>query len=476
MGQEIASRRFRTADFAEFAARLATETALLQAWFDADQFATGPREGGFELEAWLIDATHLGPVALIEDFLRATDDPLIVPELAQFNMELNGTPVVLGGSALSRLQQELTRTLAHCATAAARLGASVARIGILPTLRPEHLVLAQMTPRARYRALNEQILRLRGGAPLRLEIQGAQPVAIEQPDVMLEAAATSFQIHLKISAAESARVFNLSKILSAPMVAIAANSPYLFGRDLWAETRIPLFEQSIAVGGGPLRERVGFGVRYASGSVMDCFRANLIRYEVLLPQLMDSAPEELAHLRLHNGTIWRWNRPLIGFDGPGRPHLRMEHRVVAAGPSAADNVADAAFYFGLIEALAGASARPALETRIPFARARTNFYLAARHGLDASIVWDDGRPIALPRLILEQLLPLAQRGLAALGIDPPEIDHWLGIIAGRARLRRNGAAWQRAWVARHGRDPVALTAAYLAHQGSGEPVHTWNLE
>lgn len=475
MGQEIASRCFHPADFAEFAARLDAETALLQTWFDDDAFVTGPREGGFELEAWLIDAERLGPAALIEDLLRATDDPLIVPELAQFNLELNGTPLALGGSALSRLQQELDRTLAHCTSAAAGLGADIARIGILPTLAPVHLGLGQMTARARYRALNEQILRLRGGAPLRLEIQGAQPVTIEQPDVMLEAAATSFQIHLRIGAAESARVFNLSKIVSAPMVAISANSPYLFGRDLWAETRIPLFEQSIAVGGGPLRERVGFGIRYAQDSVMDCFWANLSRYEILLPHLVDSAPEELAHLRLHNGTIWRWNRPLIGFDGPQRPHLRMEHRVVAAGPSAADNVADAAFYFGLIEGLIGTPAASCLATRIPFAQARANFYQAARHGLDASIVWDQGQPVALPRLILETLLPLARGGLAALGIDPAEIDHWLGIIAERARVRRNGAAWQRAWVAQHGPDPVALTRAYLERQASGAPVHTWDL-
>ncbi|MGD8207113.1 MAG: glutamate-cysteine ligase family protein [Thiohalocapsa sp.] len=474
MGQDIAESHFNKADFEEFQARLAAETELLQTWFDQDGFVETPKEGGFELEACLVDARHMAPAPLIEPFLETIAEPLAVPELARFNLELNGTPVRLRGDALSRLAAELDRTVAHCRETAAKLGACVATIGILPTLRPEHLVIAQMTARQRYRALNEQILRLRGGEPIRLQIHGEKPVDIEQPDVMLEAAATSFQIHLKMNAAESARVFNASKILSAPMVALAANSPYLFGRELWCETRIPLFEQAISVGGSPLRERVGFGIRYADRSVMECFRANISRYPVLLPHLMDEPPERLAHLRLHNGTIWRWNRPLIGFDGPDRPHLRMEHRVCAAGPSTADNVANAAFYFGAVQSLA--TTDEPLEKRLSFRQARTNFYLAAEYGFDAEIRWLEDRPVPLPRLILDELLPLARRGLHELGIDPPEIDHWLGIVAERTRAKRSAALWQRAWVARHGPDMAGLTEAYLSHQADGRPVHRWTLD
>ena len=207
--------------------------------------------------------------------LERIDNPLVVPELALFNLELNGTPLRLEGGALSRLATELEHTLAQCNAAAAGLDACVTTVDILPTLRPEHLVPAQMTSRERYRALNQQILRLRNGEPIRLEIHGEQPLTIEQQDVMLEAAATSFQIHRKMSAAESARIFNASKIISAPMVALAANSPLLFGRELWCETRIPLFEQAVSVGDSPLRERVGFGIRDADRSVMECFRANI---------------------------------------------------------------------------------------------------------------------------------------------------------------------------------------------------------
>jgi gamma-glutamyl:cysteine ligase YbdK (ATP-grasp superfamily) len=477
MGQDIDASRFTDADFAEFKRRLVTETELLQRWFDEDRFADTAKEGGFELEAWLIDR-HMAPAPLIDPFLEQAGDPLIVAELARFNLELNGTPLPLRGDALSQLHRELERTLDHCQQAAAKLEARVGTIGILPTVRPEHLVLAQMTPRERYRALNEQVLRLRGGDPIRLEIQGEQPLTIEQRDVMLESAATSFQIHLKINAAESARVFNASKILSAPMVALAANSPFLFGRELWCETRIPLFEQAVSVGGSPLQERVGFGIRYAERSVMECFRANIARYQILLPSLMDTPEEELAHLRLHNGTIWRWNRPLIGFDGDQgsgpQPHLRMEHRVAAAGPSAADNVANAAYYFGAVQALSSAAEPP--ETRISFHQARTNFYLAARYGLDAELPWYGEQRVPLDRLIVEQLLPVARCGLAALGIDQAEIDHWLGIIEQRARTKRTGSAWQRAWVARFGPDMAALTESYLSHQASRRPVHMWALD
>jgi gamma-glutamyl:cysteine ligase YbdK (ATP-grasp superfamily) len=478
MGQDIEEIRFTGDDFAAFEDRLRAETQVLASWFDDDCFADTPREGGFELEAWLVDRRHTAPAPVIEALLAAIDDPLVVPELAQFNLELNGTPVRLEGDALSRLAAELTATLGRVRAAAGRLGANVITCGILPTLRPEHLVMARMTPRKRYRALNEQILRLREGSPIWLEIHGEQPLTIEQQDVMLEAAATSFQIHIKMGAAESARVFNASKILSAPMVALAANSPFLFGRELWCETRIPLFEQSVSVGGSPLRERVGFGINYAQGSVLDAFRANLRRYPVLLPYLMDQPVERLAHLRLHNGTIWRWNRPLIGFDErPGQapiPHLRMEHRVAAAGPSVADNVANTAFYFGAVHALAAAEVP--LEQRISFPQAKTNFYLAAEYGLNAELAWADRGPVPLPEIILEELLPLAHAGLKDLNIDAAERAHWLGIIEQRARTKRTGALWQRAWVARHGRDWEALTEAYLAHQATALPVHEWTLD
>ncbi|MEW8549741.1 MAG: glutamate--cysteine ligase, partial [Candidatus Thiodiazotropha endolucinida] len=255
---------------------------------------------------------------------------------------------------------------------------------------------------------------------------------------------------------------------------VSANSPYLFGHDLWDETRIPLFEQSIAVGASDLSKRVSFGIRYVYESMMENFLANLQRYPVLLPLLMDEPEEKLAHLRLHNGTIWRWNRPLIGFDDSGSPHLRIEHRVVPAGPSVSDCIANAAFYFGLVSGLANRYESP--ESDMGFIRTRSNFYNAAREGLQAELFWFNWKTCRAEELIREQLLGVAREGLTSLGIETASVDHWLGIIQQRVVRGTNGATWQRQWVSRHGMDFQALMEAYLEQQESGKPVHEWSLD
>jgi len=470
MGQEITTSRFTRADFDRFGARLREETALLATWFREGRFASTHKVGGFELEACLVDA-HMGPASIVEAFLQRLGDPTVVPELATFDAEINVTPQPLRGNALSRLAADLTSTLERCSQAAAAFGARLAMIGILPTLRPEHLDLAHMSPLNRYRLLNEQILLLRRGRPLALAIQGKDRLFLKPRNVMMESAATSFQIHLQVGTEEAARVYNWSKVLAAPMVAVSANSPFLFGHDLWAESRIPLFEQAVAVGPS-MCERVTFGLDYAKHSLLECFEANLERFPVLLPQVTDDPPERLTHLLLHNGTIWRWNRPLIGFDA-GVPHLRIEHRVVPAGPTVADSIANAALYFGAVHNLAETREPPT--RRLPFAVARANFYRAARLGLDAEVEWLDGRNMRLRQLLADELLPRARIGLEDLHIDGCEADHWLGIVEGRVRTGQTGSAWQRAWVDRRGPDLAALTAAYLVRQEAGRPVHEWTL-
>jgi len=472
MGQEIHTSRFTPADFETFGIRLRQETELLEGWLRDGVFASTPKVGGCELEAYLV-AADLSPAPIVEPFLERLADPLVGPELATFNAEINTTPQCLQGDALSRLAAELEATWERCVRAAAGLEARLAMIGILPTVRPEHLDMAHMSPLKRYRALNEQTLQLRRGRPFTLEIQGKDRLSLQRPDVMMEPVATSFQIHLQVNPEEAARAYNWSKVLAAPMVAVSANSPFLFGHDLWEESRIPLFEQAISVGGPFFRERVTFGLRYVEDSVLECFRANLERFPVLLPQLMDAPPERLAHLRLHNGTIWRWNRPLIGFDTTGIPHLRIEHRVMPAGPTIADAIANAALYFGAVQSFAGEIAHP--RQRMPFSVAKGNFYQAARDGLDAEVEWLDRRPSILRRVLADDLLPRASQGLTELGITAAETEHWLGIIAGRLRTGQTGSAWQRAWIAQHGHDLKALTAAYLERQESGLPVHQWLL-
>lgn len=472
MGQEIASSDFTAADFAEFQRRLAAETHLLEAWFEEGLLGDQGEVGGMELEACILDQDG-DPAPLNQAVLERVANPLVVPELATFNVEINTTPRSLKNDALDRMFHQLQGIWYQCNQAAEKCSARMGVVGILPSLGQSDLNLQNMSPLNRYRALNDQVFKLRRGVPVELHIDGREALDLRHDDVMLESAATSFQIHLQVAASQAAKLYNLSKIVSAPMVALSANSPFLFGRSLWDETRIPLFEQSISVGASDLTKRVSFGIRYLYQSMMESFSANLQRYPVLLPRLMDEPLEKLAHLCLHNGTIWRWNRPLLGFDEQQKPHLRIEHRVVPAGPSLPDMIANAAFYFGLVTGLAERYEHP--EAEMGFIRARSNFYQAARFGLRAELYWFGWQSISADQLIGDQLLPIARQGLLSLGIDMNSADYWLGIIKARVASGVNGAIWQKQWVAKYGLDMRGLTLAYLEWQESGKPVHEWGM-
>ena len=470
MGQEISSQHFKHHDFQRFEAALAQEMALLHSWFAAGRFSSRHSIGGLELEAWLIDAAA-APLPINEAFLQRLAMPTVVPELSRFNIELNVAPQFLAGDGLNKLERELLATWDRCAATAAEMDAEVLAIGILPTVADHHLVAANMSAMQRYHALNEQVLRLRHGRALNLNIVGREHLHSQHHDVMLEAAATSLQVHLQVTADSAVRYYNAAIVASAPLVAASANSPYLFDRDLWDETRIPLFEQAVDLG-APAR-RVTFGSDYAKGSLECCFHENSEHYPVLLPLTVTEPPERMAHLRLHNGTIWRWNRPLLGFDDDGTPHLRIEHRVLPAGPTFTDMLANIAFFYGLSTTLATRPVPP--ETLLPFATARDNFYEAARRGLDSVVHWFDGRRWPMTHLLQREVLPMARRGLEHLSVDNALIARHLDLIEERVTSGQNGAAWQRKFVNKYGRDMQALTHAYQERQHSDEPVHTWDV-
>ncbi|MDG4597700.1 MAG: glutamate--cysteine ligase [Candidatus Contendobacter sp.] len=476
MGQEISRSTFTRQDFRRFRARLRQETATLGEWFHAGRFAPTGGVAGFEIEAWLVDRRGQ-PAPLNRVFLERLADPLVVPELSVFNIELNTPPLPLRDDVLRRMHANLESLWRRCQRTAAELNAAVALIGILPTLRVQDLSPDHMSDQQRYRAINDQILSRRRGRPMALAIHGAETLCLTHPDVMLEAATTSFQTHLQVTARDAAVFFNAALALSAPMVAVAANSPLLFGKTLWQETRIPLFEQGVALAGGtrandPSHPRVTFGGGYVQDSLLELFAENQTYYPPLLPvDLSAEADARLPHLRLHNGTIWRWNRPLLGFEADGTPHLRIEHRVMPAGPSIPDTIANAALYYGLVHELARAT--PPIAATLEFAHCRANFYAAARDGLQAEVRWLNGQWLPLRRLLLEELLPLARRGLRALDIHPADIAEYLDLITARVESGRTGADWQRRFLARHGPDLNALTLAYLERQQSGQPVHEW---
>lgn len=471
MGTEIGHSHFRADEWPRFTERLEEETALLK------EKASGsicPHDstlvGGFEIEAWLVDK-QMRPAPRNTEFLEYLHDDMASMELAKFNFELNNTPQQLCGDAFGRFAEEMHATCHTANATAERLGLRALTIGILPTLEPSDFCLENMSELKRYRALNEQVLRERGGRPVELDITGEKEhLKIRHNSVMLEAAATSFQIHTQVPFEQAHHYYNASIIASAATVAVSANSPFLFGKALWHETRIPLFEQSVDTGEG--LPRVSFGSGFAKESILECFDENLMVYDVLLPILFDEKAEKFAHLRLHNGTIWRWNRPLVGFDGNGTLHFRIEHRVMPSGPTLVDMLANAAFYYGLVASLA----RMCEEGDCPcnFATARSNFYTACRKGLQAGIHWR-GKRKNVRELVLQSLLSLAREGLDSMKIDKKEIGKYLGIVESRVEKGQNGAVWQLEYIKRFGDSMQKMTEAYWHHQQIGEPVHTWSI-
>jgi hypothetical protein len=474
MGQEISFSHFNEGDFTRFHQKLEQETLLLKKLIAQKNCSLRDPVAGFEIEAWLVDK-NLRPSPINNHYLATLNDPLASTELAKFNIEFNCLPEPLTGHVFSSLRQQLQSIWDKAYHHAESLDHKVVMIGILPTLKQADLHLGNMSDLHRYRALNEQILHTRG-EPIHIDISGEEHLKIDHYDVMLEAATTSFQTHIQLPLPIAHHFYNASIIASAPMVALCANAPFLFGKELWHESRIPLFEQAIATGGfggvahGPLR-RVSFGSDYARHSIIECFEENLLHFPILLPVDQNSDVEAFGHLRLHNGTIWRWNRPLIGFDEDGTPHIRVEHRTPAAGPSVIDAIANAAFYYGLANNICSEIVEKGLP--LPFAQAKDNFYQAARYGLDGSIIWFDGTKHRLQHLLTSELLPRAISGLRSLGVCDPEIDTYLDFIRQRIATKQNGCQWQRHYISQHNHDFTAMTRTYLKYQNSGNPVSDW---
>ena len=471
LGDEITHRHFGAEDFSRFRRLLKQETEHLSRLFKSGEFSTRGDIVGFELEAWIVDEEGL-PRNFNRRLLDTLNNPLVVPELSQFNVELNGSPTALTGSVFTRLHDELLSTWNACQRAAQSLGVKLIQIGTLPTVKQNQLTSKYMSDMVRYQALNDRLMALRDGDELDINISGTEDLNIKHDDVMLEAGTTSFQIHLQCKPHRATRDFNAALVASAPMVALSANSRFLFGKGLWAETRVPLFEQAIDIGSRHL-SRVTFGRAYVAENLMEIFEANLNDHAILLPFVQPEPLNKYAHVRFQNGTIWRWNRPLIGFDYDGQPHLRIEHRGVPSGPTVLDCVANCAAFVGFVRGLA--SRTKPIESELTFETAKSNFYEAAKHGLNATIEWIGGTKIRVAELILKELLPEAHEGLANSNIPQHELDKFLGIIKDRVASGINGTTWQHRWTEKHGNDYSRLSQAYLEHQETNQPVHTWSI-
>ncbi|MCB0377005.1 MAG: hypothetical protein KDD33_00805 [Bdellovibrionales bacterium] len=478
MGESIGQVEFSAEDEKEFQRRLREETKVLKNWFEERRFEFRDKPMlGLEVEAWLVDENYI-PNPVNKEFLAVCDNPDVVEELSKFNFELNTDPKVLQKYCFKEIHQQLAKTWDQCLGFASKVASKPMLIGIHPLLRDQILQLEYMSEGERYRALNDQLMKMREGQPVKVDIQGFDHFAMTFDHIMLEAAATSVQVHIQANQEDFRRVFNASMIAAIPCVAIAANSPFVYGHDLWDESRIPLFEQAIQVKSfrdkrGTDIGRVTFGTGYIRHSLLEIFLENLNGYPPLIPILFEDSPESLHHLRFHNGTLWRWNRPIIGFDQSGTPHLRVEQRAMASGPSLEDIVANMAFSVGLTQYLATEEKAP--EESMTFTDCRNNFYEAARLGLNARVRWF-GKEGALDQLILSDLIPKAKQGLRAAGVDAAEIEFYLEQnIHQRVLSGQNGARWQRAFIDRQGRDFQALTQTYLERQMSGTPVHKWTI-
>ena len=491
MGIQNVDTKSSPAELRAFINSLLTDIRALEKMIADGMIEAGVRRIGAEQEMFLVNpAWRPAPVA--NEILAHLDDPHFTNEIALFNLEINLDPLAFGGDCLSRMERQLDEMLARAAAAASRCEAEIILTGILPTIRKSDLGLRNMTPKPRYFALNDALKQQRGGGDYEFKIGGPDELIMKHDTWMLEACCTSFQAHLQVGAEEFANHYNAAQLATAPVLAAAANSPFLFGRRLWRETRIPLFEQSIDTrnSNAYLRERsprVSFGQGWVRRSVLELFEEDISRFRVLLGARLEEDPfamlrrgetPPLSALRLYNGTVWRWNRACYGVT-EGRPHLRIESRALPSGPTVVDEVANAAFFYGLTLGLA--AEHPEVSALMKFDDARANFFAAAQLGLDAQFTWTGGRVIQAPVLIQGLLLPIARDGLRHAGLDGADVDRYLGVIEERVISRRTGSQWLLNSAAEMRKtatkDEVftALTAALASGLKRKRPVHNWPL-
>ncbi len=490
MGEQDVKSGLEDGERRKFTKALLDDLDGLRALIQSGRFDDGPRRIGAEQEMFLV-GPRLGPAPLAMEILKAIDDPRLTTELALYNLEANLTPSRFDGDCLRRLECELDEVLGKVREAARALDGDVALVGILPTLTRGDVHLDNMTPLPRYKQLNDVMAQLRGGS-FHVLIKGLDQLETSDDSVMFESCNTSFQIHFQVTPEEFPRFYNLAQLITAPVLAAAVNSPLLLRRRLWSETRIALFERSVDTRSASQqdrgqRPRVHFGDAWVRDSVLEIFQEDIARFPIVAGVEVDEDPmavvaaggsPKLRALCLHNGTIYRWNRPCYGIT-EGRPHLRIENRVLPAGPSTVDEVANSAFYFGLMAAEAEDAA--GLSSRFSFDDCRRNFLAAARHGLDAQLVWTEGRRWSVRDLILDRLLPSAREGLRGAGIDEGDVDRYLGIMQARVEAGRTGASWMLGSLREMGEQGTPdlrerqLVRALRDNQVTGEPVHTWPL-
>ncbi|GAA4387620.1 glutamate-cysteine ligase family protein [Ornithinibacter aureus] len=492
MGAEVSSQSYSREERQRYREKVRQNLDVFEKMLNTSSFEFDRPMTGLEIELNLVDA-DMQPHFHNAEVLAAIADEDYQTELAQYNIELNVPPRPLPGDSALELETELRASLNRAAAKAQEVGSKIVAIGILPTIMPEHYEGEWISRNNRYTALNDSIFVARG-EDIYLDIEGpsGERVATYCDSIAPESACTSVQLHLQVTPSEFAAHWNAAQALCAPQVALAANSPFFFGKRLHAETRIELFKQAtdtrpIELKNQGVRPRVFFGERWIT-SIFDLFEENVRYFPTLLAETTDEDPmakleagqaPDLAELRLHNGTVYRWNRPIYDIPG-GVPHLRVENRVLPAGPTIIDVLANAAFYYGAIRMLAHQD-RP-VWTKMSFAVCEENFNRAARDGIDAHLYWPGFGELSADELMLRHLLPLAHEGLRQWGVSDAVRERFLGVIEGRCTTGVNGAVWSTKAVEAFEAGGCTRSEAlsrmlelYAVHMNSNEPVHTWPL-
>ncbi len=474
----------------QFTLGVLNDLQALEQMLEGGLFEEDALRVGAEQEMFLVDSS-MHPAGVAIEVIEDAGDERLTTEIGRFNLEANLTPLDLRGDCLSVMEKELNEILCTVRRSAARYGAAPVLAGILPTIQSSDLTDKNLTPHPRYDEINRVVTELHGENRV-IQIKGNDELHLVLQDTFIEFSNTSFQVHLQPGINDFVRYYNWAQAIAAPVLASAVNSPLLLNHRLWHETRLALFQhatdtRSLAHKERSQPPRVNFGDRWVQDSIIEILREDAIRFRVLLTQAVDENSLEvlsqggipgLSAWRLHNGTIWRWNRPCYGITG-GKPGLRIEARYLPAGPSILDQMANAAFFLGLMTELPREFGD--ITQYMSFDDAKNNFFNVGRYGLNGQIRGLDGRSRRVGRLIIEELLPRARRGLESVKVDENDIERLLGIIRRRVKTEKTGARWMLDSLtamdtkAKSNVKMRSLTAAMKRNQQTGRPVHEWPL-
>lgn len=475
MGQETTGKNYTQQDYDEFYQRLKAETEILGQWLKSQKpFINHRPVVGYELECWL---THENghPAPLSPEFLNRVQSDQITPELSKFNFEINGTPYDLVEGFCENLEKDIHRLYHLTEEAAQDLDSHVLFMGTYPNLTEDDLNESNITPSNRYAQLNKRINSLRK-KDAEININGKDSLNRNLKSILFESQATSLQIHLQTNLSEAKDLYNASVLASPFMAALCANSPFVCGNELWHETRIPIFEQTVSLyRKQETREcsRVGLGDKYVSECISELFEENL-NFPILLPELKDHSLNQFSHLKFHNGTIWRWNRPIIDFCKDGSPHIRIEHRVPSSGPTLIDVQANIVFYIGLALAIKNIIKDSNI---IDFKTNEANFYQASKDGLKANIKWINGEEVEIADFINFNLCHLVKKELLGIGLKKTKIDLLIDtVIKNRVKTLQTGSQWQINYCQKHNNDFYKMIKQYREYQVKNIPVYLWPLD